>query len=201
MNKLKDNTINFIIKESISLFLKNSIQNVTMSDIAKNVGVGEATLYRYFKKKSNIVLNASITLLKEIFETYFVFDSHSNGYKELETFYSAFLKIFREHPDYYKFINELDAYILLEKDISTSEYEDKIAQFYKLFKTSYKKGRSDSSVKNIKDIETFYFSTTHSLLNLCKYLAGPAILSQDEKNQKEKEITVLINLILQSLKN
>lgn len=201
MNKLKDNTKNFIISESTSLFLENSIQKITMSDIAKNVGIGEATLYRYFKKKVNIVLNVSITLLMDIFDTYFIFEENSTGYNELETFYTAFLKIFQDHPNYYRFTNELDAYILMEKDISISEYEDRIAQFYSLFKVSYKKGRKDDSVKNIKDIETFYYSTTHSLLNLCKFLAGPAVLSQDEKNQKEKEISVLINVILDSLKN
>ena len=200
MNKLKNNTKTFIINESTSLFLENSIQNVTMSDIAKNVGIGEATLYRYFKKKVNIVLNVSIALLLEIFDTYFVFEENLTGFKEIETFYSAFLKIFKEHPNYYRFTNELDAYILMEKDISISEYEERLAQFYNLFKVSYKKGLKDNSLRKIKDIETFYYSTTHSLLNLCKFLSGPAILSQDEKIQKEKEVEVLVTLILDSIK-
>jgi len=179
MNKLKDNTMNFIIKESTSLFLKNSITNVTMSDIAKQVGIGEATLYRYFKKKQNIVIKVSANLAKEIFEYYLDFDDKLSGARQLEAFYMVFPKLFASHPDYFKFVNQLDAYLLMEADTGLREYEDRIKQFYDVYSKAYEKGRYDGTVYEIEDLSTFYYATTHSLLNLCKYLSKPAVLFQD----------------------
>ena len=199
MNKLKDNTMNFIIKESTELFLKSSITNVTMSDIAKHVGIGEATLYRYFKKKQNIVLKVSVNLAKEVFEYYFDFDEKITGGRQLEAFYTVFPKVFVNHPDYFKFVNQLDAYLLIESDAGTSEYEDKIGQFYEVYKNAYEKGRADGTVNEIKDLKSFYYGTTHSLLNLCKFLSTPAILPQDNDIEKEKEINQMVDLILNTL--
>ena len=199
MNKLKDNTMNFIIKESTELFLQSSITNVTMSDIAKHVGIGEATLYRYFKKKQNIVLKVSVNLAKEVFEYYFDFDEKITGGRQLEAFYMVFPKVFVNHPDYFKFVNQLDAYLLIESDAGTGEYEDKIGQFYDIYKKAYEKGRADGTVNEIEDLKSFYYGTTHSLLNLCKYLSTPAILVQDNDIDKEKEINQMVNLVLKTL--
>lgn len=201
MNKLKDNTMNFIIKESTSLFLKNSITNVTMSDIAKQVGIGEATLYRYFKKKQNIVIKVSANLAKEIFEYYLDFDDKLSGARQLEAFYMVFPKLFASHPDYFKFVNQLDAYLLMEADTGLREYEDRIKQFYDVYSKAYEKGRYDGTVYEIEDLRTFYYATTHSLLNLCKYLSKPTVLLQDQEIDGKKEIEQIVKLILNALKN
>ncbi len=200
MNKLKDNTMNFIIKESTALFLKSSITNVTMSDIAKNVGIGEATLYRYFKKKQNIVLKVSVNLAKEVFEYYFDFDEKLTGARQMEAFYTVFPKVFRSNPDYFKFVNQLDAYLLMESDAGKGEYEDRIGQFLEIYRKAYEKGLADGTVNEIEDVKLFYYSTTHSLLNLCKYLSSPDVLEQDNSVDKARQIDVLVELILKAVK-
>ena len=53
MNKIKDGKIDLIVKEAVPLFLEKSISDISMNEIAKFVGVGEASLYRYFQKKQN----------------------------------------------------------------------------------------------------------------------------------------------------
>ena len=59
LQELKEN---FIIDVAKDLFFKKSIFNVTIKDIAKEAGVGEMTIYRYFSKKQNIVLSKSLSL-------------------------------------------------------------------------------------------------------------------------------------------
>ena len=66
---------------------------------------------------------------------------------------------------------------------------------------AYELGLKDGSIKEQKDIETFYFSTTHALLELCKKLAAKkAVLSQDKHLQKKGEVQCLIDIIVESLK-
>lgn len=47
---LKDAKIKYIIDRATELFLQRSVGEVTVKDISDAVGVGEATVYRYFGK-------------------------------------------------------------------------------------------------------------------------------------------------------
>lgn len=200
MNRIKDNTMNFIVEEATKLFLDKSIVSVTMSDIAKRVGIGEATLYRYFQKKQNIVMQASVKLSKSVVETYFNLNTDTSGFTQLTSFYKAYEDIFSNHPDYFKFINELDAYIITENVSDKREYETNINVYKEIFENAYKKGLSDNSVKKIEDVSTFYYSTTHALLNLCKFLSTKQAIEQTKDVKSSDEIKTLISIILAALK-
>ena len=65
--------------------------------------------------------------------------------------------------------------------------------------SAYEQGLKDGSVKEQKDINLFYFSTTHALLELCKKLSLKAVLNQDLIIAKEEEIKYLISIILAQL--
>ena len=81
-------------------------------------------------------------------------------------------------------------------------YESAIDQYKNFYMEAYQLGLKDGSVKKQKDIEMFYFSTTHALLELCKKLAyKKAVLNQDTKIEKDSEIKCLIDIILESINN
>lgn len=50
--------INHAIDVSAKMFLQNGIENVKMTDIADECGIGVATLYRYFGTKTGITIAA-----------------------------------------------------------------------------------------------------------------------------------------------
>ena len=89
MSKIKDAQMNVILDEATKLFFEKSITNVTMSDIASEIGVGEATLYRYFGKKQNLVIKVAERLSSNLLEKYFYFSSmniqNDSGNKKLKT--------------------------------------------------------------------------------------------------------------------
>ena len=135
MSKMKDAQKDFIVEEALKLFLAKSIDEVTMSEIAKEVEIGDATLYRYFTKKQNIIVLSAIKLSKRVLDNYFTFD----GLEDIEIlrkFYSNFLNIFIEHREFYSFINEFDAYIINEEFDSTS-YEKGIDMYKKIYIDAY----------------------------------------------------------------
>ncbi len=79
-------------------------------------------------------------------------------------------------------------------------YENGIRTFFDDFNYAYKLGLQDGSIKEVENIEVFYFTTTHALLELCKKLAADAkILKQDGKYSTE-EVETLIKLFLSNLK-
>ena len=78
-------------------------------------------------------------------------------------------------------------------------YEQAINQYKKVFMSAYEEGLKDGSVKEQDDINLFYFSTTHALIELCKKLSAKAVLNQDLEIEKTSEIKYMVKLVLSLL--
>ena len=199
---LKETKINFIVDIATDLFMCRSVNEVTIRDIAISAQVGEATIYRYFGNKQNLVMQAAMKLQNIVSEGFFRLEKGKNGYEKLALFYESYYDIYKKHPDFYKFLNEFDAYIAVEQSEDMNPYESAIDQYKNFYMEAYQLGLKDGSIKKQKDIEMFYFSTTHALLELCKKLAyKKAVLNQDTKIEKDSEIKCLIDIILGSINN
>ena len=199
---LKETKINFIVDIATDLFMCRSVNEVTIRDIAISAQVGEATIYRYFGNKQNLVMQAAMKLQSIVSEGFFRLEKGKNGYEKLALFYESYYDIYKKHPDFYKFLNEFDAYIAVEQSEDMNPYESAIDQYKNFYMEAYQLGLKDGSVKKQKDIEMFYFSTTHALLELCKKLAyKKAVLNQDKTIEKDSEIKCLIDIILGSINN
>ena len=197
MSKMKDAQKDFIVEEALKLFLAKSIDEVTMSEIAKEVEIGDATLYRYFAKKQNIIVLSAIKLSSRVFENFFTFD----GLEDIEIlrkFYSNFLNIYIEHRNFYRFLNEFDAYIINEEYDSTL-YEKGIDMYKKIYIDAYESAVKNGKIKEVSDIDTFYYSTTHVLLDLGKRLARTNGIVKSDEQSNYKELEVIIDIILNSL--
>ncbi len=199
MNRVKQAAIDGVVNGACELFLNRSISDITIKDVAVKSGVGEATVYRYFGNKQNLVARCALKLQKDVFDAYFKLTGE-NGFEKLKKFYESYLDIFRAHPEFYRFIREFDAFTLtFAPDLE--EYSEGLDLFKEEFLTAYGAGVKDKSVKNKENTETFYYATTHALLELCKKLSATiGVVKQDEKTEKDREIRVLIDIILSSLK-
>ena len=201
MSGIKDTMKKAIARKALGLFLTNSITNVKISDIAKEADVGEATVYRYFSTKQNLVLNSALILASNLYSNYFEHFKGNTGYEKIESFYNFYLEIYKNNNNYFKFLNEFDAFIIGNKSkIKIEEYEEKLFMYKTFFINNYELGLEDGSVKKIDDIDIFYYGTTHALMELCKKLASADIVKFDEQISKEKEIKTVIEVVLSYLK-
>ncbi len=198
---IKDVKTNYILDEALTLFLERPISEVTIHDVAVRAGVGDATIYRYFSTKLNLVCSVAAKLEKQIFETYFNLDCAANGFNKLTLFYGTYLKIFSSHREFFKLINEFDAFMLGEGKTDSNEYASGLDMFKALCSEAYAQGLSDGSITPVSDWDTFYYATTHALLELCKKLSAADIVRQDFSAKKEEEIATLTEIILFKLKN
>ena len=125
--------------------------------------------------------------------------SSLNGFKQIECFFNLFRNIFVEHRNYFRFIAEFDALYL--KSIENGDYSLSLDAFYDIFMSAYKKGLEDKSVKSLDDINCYYYTATHSLLELCKKLSNyESSLKQDQEVNKLAEIEMLISILTSVLK-
>jgi len=194
---IKDAKLNFIVDVATDLFLEKGIFAVTIKDIAKKAGVGEATVYRYFLKKQNIVLAVAMKLVDSVFTEYFSMDEKDKGFDNVQAFFTGFYKIFVDHPEFFKFVSDFDAFIA-ESKCDLHDYESAIEDYYKVFFKSYEQGVKDKSVREVKDVYLYYLSATHALMGLCKKMVSERLLEQDKNGTQE--ISTLIDIILYGLK-
>ncbi len=191
----------YIVDVATSLFLSSGIDNVTVKDIADAANVGEMTIYRYFGKKQAIVAGAVLSLQDIVASDYFDLAKAKTGFEKLEMFYSSYLEIFKHKPEYFRFIREFDLMMMGEDEATLKQYEKGVDAFKVAYLDAYNLGLKDGSVKEIENIELFYFATTHALIELCKKLSyKKGVLVQDKHIKKSDEIKCLIETILNSLK-
>ena len=197
---LKDVKKNFLVDIATDLFICRSIQEVTIKDIAITAQVGEATIYRYFGKKQTLVVQAAMKLQQEVNAESFKLDEGKNGFEKIKIFYLSYLQIFDSHPDFFKFINEFDAFMAGEQGDEMDSYETVVGQYKTVFMNAYEQGLEDGSIKAQNNVEMFYYSTTHALLELCKKLSiKRAVLNQDNVVEKRAQIQCLVDIILSAL--
>ena len=164
---LKEAKLNLIVESAQKLFFKRGIATVTIKDIAKDAGMGEATIYRHFQKKQNIVLAVAMSIFGAVSQEYFHQSQYKLGYEKIEAFYRSFYNIFVSHRDYYNFLAEFDLYIA-EQTTDLGTYENAIRTFFDDFNYAYTLGVKDGSVKEVENIEIFYL-TTNTQHQLSRY--------------------------------
>ena len=199
---LKDIKRKFLVTTATRLFLERGIEAVTIEDIANSADVGEMTVYRYFGKKQNIVYEAVLNLQQSVLLDFFKLNQGGTGFEKLSIFYYSYLEVFESRPEYFRFIREFDLEMMKDENKNLKEYEDGLAYFKNAYFTAYELGLKDKSVRAVSDLELFYFTSTHALIELCKKLSyEQSVLPQDEKVSKKDEIDCLIKTILNVFKN
>ena len=196
----KDLKRDYIVESAKKLFLTSSISEVTIKDISTISGIGEATIYRYFKNKENLVIAVSLSIQKDILKVQF--DNKSSGLEQIQNFFNLFRSIYLDNKNYFKFIAEFDTvYLKNIKNKENKEYSLGLDAFFEIFMKAYELGIKDKSIKENKDIKLYYYTCTHSLLELCKKLASTESgLKQDREVSKVSEIEYLISLFISVLK-
>lgn len=200
MNVLNEEEIERIVVSAADLFLTSGIAKTSVAQIAKAAGVGEASVYRHYKTKDRIALKAA-TLLSERVLLRFDLDGKTTGYERIAAFFDGYEKVFRESPNYFRFLYELDSIYLKGDSDEIALYEESVEKYHHLFLRSYEKGLEDGSVCRIGDVDLFYYSAAHALLNMCKGLSiSENPLKQDKSLNRAEEIATLCEMILKTIK-
>lgn len=186
------------------LFLEKGIDGVKMTDIADNCGIGVASLYRFFETKTEIVIRAGIIIwdkIREDFMNYVSEDTGKTGLENLKYALGFYRKLYEDHKDFIKFLDDFDQLMLSEKveKKRLSDYEKSIVNFSEPFKEAVEKGRQDGSVRKDVDVSEVYMAVTHALIAVCqKYIRGE-ILPKDDFSLAEKEIEMILKITAEYL--
>jgi len=183
-----------------AMFLEHGIENIKMTDIAEESGIGVATLYRYFGTKSGISA-AAMTFLWNDLKSLFggIFDSESfteqTGIKQIRDLLRMFIVMYSAHRDFMRLLGEFDRMIIDEEfpKEELAEYERSVINFYPVFERAFDKGKKDGTIRNCIEPGLFYTTYAHALTEMCKKFISGEVLPSDDFSDAEKELETVID--------
>lgn len=172
---------NDIIEAAIKEFLEKSIDGATIADIAKRAKVGEATVYRYFETKVNLVVESAVALWNR--ETDKIIpplrlenQKAKDGYQKLETVFREFANLYMNHPELLNLLEQFEFFIAREKVTAdlVSSFTDGVEKINGEIFGMIHSGQRDGSIRPDIDAREYYLTASHTLISLCQklYLRG-----------------------------
>jgi len=198
MKTLKQAKYDLVIENIKNLILEKGINTLTITDIAKEIGIGEATIYRYFNTKVNLAIEIGIKLWEEIYQTLKNQPKQASGYENIAQFFNYFNFGFSNNRSVFKFLQQFDNLMLTEKvdKVLLSRYDDVLQQIKVIYDEYFKMGLDDNTIK-VLDKDAFYYTTTHMLLGICYRAANQSqILKSDELINDSTQINMAIEICL-----
>ena len=196
---LRSRRLDAAVRVGAQLFLSAGIDNVKMTDIADESGIGVATLYRHFSTKTGIAI-AAMTYLWNDLRSMFngVFESEvflkQSGLKQATDMMKMFVVLYEAHPRFMKLLSEFDLMIIREKvpKDQLKDYDRSIINFYEVFESAYLTGLTDGSIREIPDFRLFYVTFAHALMQMCMKLIQGELLPSDNFSIAKDELNMLI---------
>lgn len=194
-------TRQLILETAFRLFAENTIEKITMADVAKDVGVGVATVYRYFSTKQTLVLAVSTWVWKQYLdEALQTLDAQENTAAARFAFYlDVFLSLYHNHRDVLRFNQFFNVYLGKERDVSKeamvpylSMVEDVLLPHFELL---LQRARLDHTMRTDVSAEELMFTSLHLMLAaVTRYAVGLVVTNGCDP---ERELAVLRDMLMQ----
>ena len=191
----------WVVECAAQLFLEGGLSSVKMTDIADASGVGVATLYRRFKSKTRLSVEAATLLWKRFNERICeLVESDDfltmNGADRLETLLREYGAHYVANREFVSFLDEFD-HLVLSEGVEGGELESygrEVDSFYIIFDDAYKLGVSDGSVLILPDFATFYKSVAHALVSVAEKMARGEVIHSDDFSDGMEELDCIVDM-------
>ena len=192
-----------MLETGFRIFAEKGIEAVRMQDVADAAGLGIATMYRYFSNKLTFVIAIGAKKWAEFFEEVEAEYARRGGEmmnaaEELEFYLSAYILLYREHPDVLRFNQTFNGYILHEGATMPmlADYLRAVEPFSRKFHLLYEKGVRDGTLRTDMTEQTMFNATMHIMLAVCGRFAQGVVIRGDDPEDLTQELMVLKRMIL-----
>lgn len=160
--QIKQRRIKRIIEVAKHEFAINGIKNTKMSTLAREAQVGEASIYRYFTDKINLIKLVANDYWREqmiVFDKYISknIDENSSGIDKIQVYLGMFIEQYHYHKDFLKFMEDFDNYYAVSR---TKEGENDFFKYIrylrKIFIDFFEEGIKDGTIDPDFDTKKAY---------------------------------------------
>ena len=193
-----------ILENGFRIFAENTIERVTMVDVAKAAGIAVSSLYRYYGTKPRLVLAISTWA----WENYAREDERKEAAKPdrtaagiFEAYLDSFLDLYRNHKNLLRFNQFFNIYLVSEA-ISEEEMEpylDMVKGLERRFGKIYQKARQDGTLRTDIPQKKMFSATLHLMLAVVtRYAVG---LVYNDETDAEEELLLQKEMLMRRFVN
>ena len=192
-----------LLATGFRLFAARSIEAVKLQEIATASGIGIATLYRYFKTKTDMVIEIGVKKWQEYYieeEASFVRRGGAamTAAAEMAFFLDCFIDLYRNHQDLLRFNRNFDNYVK-HAGCSAEQmrpYNEAVNVFADKFHALYRKAQADGTLRVPVSEKRLFVNTMYTMLSVAAKYAEGLIYPPDETRDMTEELTLLKQMIL-----
>ena len=186
------------------VFSEESIETVSMQKVAAACGLGVATVYRYFRTKTELAIAIGARIWKnyavKVEEMYRARGGDAmNAAEELAFFLDCFLDLYKNHKDVLRFIRNFETFIRHEnaskEDIRV--YNSVVDGFAKKFHAVYQKAEQDGTLRLEMPETKFFYTIMYIMLAAAEKFAEGLVYPLEYEEDMTEELELLKNMILQ----
>lgn len=208
MSLLKNERIERVIEAAKVEFYLNGIKNSKLRIIAKRAKVGEASIYRYFKDKDDLIKIVALSYWQNhanSFDDYYYdrVSDKDNGLKKVEIALNIFHHLYKNHREFLKFVEDFDNYYANEDiDCEENSFQEIIHSLRKRFVSIFNQGIADGSINPKFEAEEKYNFVSQVMVCTTQKLSSTASNPLRNKGKDpERCISELIDMFINYIKN
>lgn len=169
-----------ILENGFRVFAENTIEKVTMNDVAKAAGIAISSLYRYYSTKPKLVMAISTWAWNSYSEENEKREaglvSQDRTAAEMLDFYlESFLDLYRNHKNLLRFNQFFNIYLAsgeIPKD-EMQPYMDMISGLERRFGKIYRKAQQDNTLRMDMTDKQMFSATLHLMMAVVtRYAVG-----------------------------
>ena len=197
----KQEKYDHILDVGFKLFAERGIGQVILPEVAKAAEVGNATLFRYFPTKTELVI-AIATRRWESFikwhNSLLTSEETQNltGAEYLKFFLDSFLELYRNHKDILRFNYDFNSFVRSAEwtDEQKQPYLQMVDALSRQFHDLYERGMRDGTLNAEIPEQTMFSIVFHIMLAaITRYAVGLAVVNE---SNTESELIMLSKMML-----
>ena len=197
-----------IIDTAFRLFVEKKIEAVSMDEVAKEAGVGRATLFRCYANKTELVIAVCASKWKDYLdrldETRPISSLHDIPAIGRFIFaLDSYIEMYQNHKDLLQYNENFNSYVS-HQTVEKSELDDFHASLNSVdtrLHRMYEKAKEDKTLRTDIPEEEFMRVTVHTMMTVCAHYAGGFVWGAEDNKDYTDELLRLKEMILNYARN
>ena len=189
-----------IMRAGYRLFVRRTIDGVSLEEVADASGFGVATVYRYFGNKMELVIAISVWKWEDFWKKYIKKQDRledQSGASRFGFYLDSYLELYRKHRDLLRFNQFFNVYIQGSKKDQkrAGSFEKMVRGIAERFNAVWEQGKQDGTLRAEIPWQSVFSATLHIMMAAVTRYAVGLMYSAKEGADPEEELVMLRNLL------